>query len=126
MSNGEVRITDRPGEGCTILDISAENFTYPQTASLKNYVAHLLEAGERNFVLNVSEVRIVDSYGLATIVSVLKNVKEHGGGIALCGLNDMFNHLVKVTHLDRVLEIWPSEAQAAYCLANFNKSSTRH
>ncbi len=99
-----------------VLDIQAENFTYPQTAVLKQHVARLLEAGHRAFVLNVAGVRLVDSYGLATIVSVFKMIRDNKGMIALYGLNDMFTYLVEVTHLDRVLEIWPSEAQATYFL----------
>jgi anti-sigma B factor antagonist len=118
----EVHIVERQVDGCVVLDIEAENFTYPQTATLKNRVAHLQEAGFRFFVLNMSQVKIIDSYGLATIVAVLKIIKEHHGGLAMFGLNDLGVHLVELTHLDRVLEVWPSEAQAIYCLTPLMKS----
>jgi anti-sigma B factor antagonist len=121
-----VYISDRQVDGCTVLDIRAENFTYPQSVALKNYVAHLIEQGEKFFVLNVNEVHLVDSYGLATIISVLKMTQERGGAIALYGLNETFTKLVKVTHLDRVLETWPSEAQATYYLVTTAKSVSKH
>lgn len=120
-----VEITHREVDGCLVLDIQAENFTYPQTATLKNYVAHLIQDGYKLFVLNVTGVRLVDSYGLATIISVLKMTQEAGGGIALYGLNDMFSYLVKVTQLDKVLETWPNEAQATYYLVSVSKSLSR-
>lgn len=120
-----VEITDRNVDGCIVLDISATNFTYPQTAALKNYVAHLLADGHRYFVFNVTGVELVDSYGLATIISTLKTIQEHQGGLALYGLNEMFVRLVKVTHLDRVLEVWPSESQATYYLTTQAKSASR-
>lgn len=116
-----VDVTDRKVDGCMVLDVQAENFTYPQTSSLKNHVAHLLEAGERYFVIQLTGVRIIDSYGLATIISTIKMVKERGGDVTLCGLNDTFNHLLKVTHLDKILEVWPSEAQAVYYLSTSAK-----
>ncbi len=116
--NTTVEITHREASGCVILDIKAENFTYPQNAILKNHVAHLLQAGHKLFVLNLSQVQLLDSYGLATIVSVLKMIKEKNGTMALCGLNDTINYLVEVTSLDKVLEIWSSEAQATYFLTS--------
>jgi anti-anti-sigma factor len=119
-----IKITERELDGCIIMDIRAESFTYPQTSILKTRIAELLDNGHRLFVLNCTEVQLADSYGLATIVSSLKMIKEHSGFMAMCGLNDMFNRLVELTHLDKVLEIWPSEAQATYYL-NSQQNSLR-
>jgi anti-anti-sigma factor len=119
-----VEITHREVEGCAVLDIKAENFTYPQTVALKNYVGHLLEAGHKNFIYNCAGIGLVDSYGLATIISTLKMIKERGGALALYSLNDMFSRLVEVTHLDRALEIWPSEAQAIYYISSTQAKGT--
>ncbi len=113
-----VDVKGRQVDDCVVLDITAENFTYPQTAILKTCVQKLLDQGARLFVLNVEAIGVIDSYGLATVVSVLKMVKESHGGLALCGLNDVFARLVELTQLGSVLEIWPSESQAVYYLSN--------
>ena len=36
MNTDVVDISDRESDGCIILDIQAQNFTYPQTAVLEN------------------------------------------------------------------------------------------
>lgn len=118
MGSTAVEIEERELEGCIILDIQAEKFTYPQTSVVKTHVAGLLENGYRLFVLNCQGIRVADSFGLATIVSALKMVKEQNGSLVLCGVNDTFAQLVELTCLDKVLEIWPSEAQATYYLTS--------
>jgi len=121
--NETVEIKERAGDGCVILDIQADNFTYPYTSVLKTSIADYLEQNKRFFVLNVGDIKIIDSYGLATIVSCLKLIHDQHGGMALCGLNETFEKLVKLTHLDKVLEIWPSEAQATYYLSTLIKEA---
>lgn len=121
--SSEVQVSVRTVSQCAVLDIDAENFTYPHTGVLKNQVNHLLQEGRRQFVFNFERVRLVDSYGLASIIATLKLIREHHGALALCGLNDIFHHLVEVTHLERVLEIWPSEAQAVYDVGTRCKSA---
>jgi anti-anti-sigma factor len=120
MSTKAIEISVREVEDCMVLDIKAENFTYPHSAILKNHVAHLLEGHHRYFVLNMELVKVVDSFGLASVISTLKMIKERGGNMALYGLNNTVNRLVEITHLDRVLEIWTSESQAIYCLKEFS------
>lgn len=112
-----VEIGIRETEGCAILDIMAENFTYPHTAVLKTYMDSLLTDGYRLFVFNCSQIDMIDSFGLATIISSLKMIREQGGQLALCNVNSLFADLVTLTHLNRVLEIWSSENQAAYYLS---------
>lgn len=116
-----IELAVRETEGCIILDIHADNFTYPYTSVVKKNISEHLANGKRYFVLNAQDIKIVDSYGLATIVSSLKLIRDHHGGLALCGLNEMFEKLVKLTHMDKVLEIWPSEAQATYYLSTLIK-----
>ncbi len=123
--NTDVEITDRNVDGCVVLDIKAENFTYPQTVVLKSHVSRLIDVGNHYFVLNATAIKLIDSYGLATIISVFKMIKEAEGALALYGLNEMFTHLVKVTHLNNVLEIWSSEAQATYYLSTIAKTTPR-
>lgn len=124
MTTDAVQIETRELDGCVILDITAENFTYPHTSVVKAKVAEFLELGKRFIVLNVNNVQIVDSYGLATIVASLKLIKDRSGAMAMYGLNGMFVHLVELTQLDKILEVWPSEGQATYYLSTLMKEST--
>jgi anti-anti-sigma factor len=127
MTHPTVEITDRLiSLGCMVLDIRADNFTYPDSGLLKGRVATHIDHKIHYIALNCTDIRLVDSYGLASIVSVQKLVKDHHGALALFGLNDIFNRLVELTHLDRILEIWASEAQAIYYLNSEQQQHLRH
>jgi anti-sigma B factor antagonist len=121
MSEEVIQVQSRESEGCMILDIKADNFTYPHTSAVKEEISEYLALGKKYFVLNVNDVKFIDSYGLATIVAALKLIKDHNGALALYGLNTMFEKLLKVTHLDKILEVWPNESQATYYLSTLNK-----
>lgn len=97
---------------CVIVDIVDDKFGYPKTLVLKSHVAHLLGEGHRRIVLNLGSVEMLDSFGLAVLISLLKLSKEHGGYLTLYGLNTQVSRLIELTHMDRVLEIWETEGQA--------------
>jgi anti-sigma B factor antagonist len=107
-----MELTNRFQEECVIIDIAEERFEYPKTMVLKNHALKLLQEGHNHFVLNLSEVENLDSFGIAVIVSILKHCKEAKGNLTLYGLNEQVMRLIELTHMDRVLDIWPSEGQA--------------
>lgn len=107
-----MEITNRSAEGCIILDVADDYFGYPKTVIFKSHVIKLLETGHQHIVLNLSKVNMLDSYGIAAIISIVKQCKEHKGNLTLYGLNEQVMRLIEMTHMDRVLDIWNSEAQA--------------
>lgn len=99
-------------DGCAVVDIKEDRFEYPKTQVLKNYVLRLLEDGVRYVTLNLSNVQMLDSFGIAVFISILKACKKNGGNLTLFGLNTQVIHLMELTRMDRVLDIWESESQA--------------
>jgi anti-sigma B factor antagonist len=112
MNSDQLEITHRQKDGCIIIDITDDHFGYPKTMVLKNHVMRLLSSGNAYLILNLQGVRMLDSFGIAAIVSILKRCKETGGNLTLYGLNDQVNRLMEMTHMDRVLDIWETEGQA--------------
>jgi anti-sigma B factor antagonist len=107
-----MEIMDRFVEDCVVIDMTEERFEYPKTIVLKNHALKLLQEGHNHFVLNMSDVQNLDSFGIAVIVSILKHCREANGNLTLFGLNEQVQRLIELTHMDRVLDIWPSESQA--------------
>ncbi|MCE3234438.1 MAG: Anti-sigma factor antagonist [Vampirovibrio sp.] len=97
---------------CVVVDISDDKFGYPKTLVLKSHVTRLLAEGHRHVVLNLGQVEMLDSFGLAVLISLLKLCKEHRGNLTLYGLNQQVTRLIELTHMDRVLDIWETEGQA--------------
>jgi anti-anti-sigma factor len=109
-----MQITDRYLEECVVIDIADDSFAYPKTMVLKNHVQHLLQQGQRKLVFNLTNVTILDSFGLAVIISALKECKAVNAHLALYGLNESIARLMDLTRMDRVLDIWETEGQAIH------------
>jgi anti-sigma B factor antagonist len=107
-----MELTNRFLPECVVVDVADDRFGYPKTLVLKSHVSHLVQNGHRHVVLNLAQVEMLDSFGLAVLISLLKLCKEVHGNLTLYGLNDQVTKLIELTHMDRVLDIWETEGQA--------------
>ena len=71
-----------------------------------------LDAGKLLFVLDLEEVRYLDSAGLGELVATLKRVTEAGGEMRICAVNQRVSDAFHVTQLVRVLDIYPTRSEA--------------
>lgn len=111
-TNSSIKVDKRIVNGCVIIDIEDGKFEYPKTQVLKNYVMRLIQEGHKYLVLNLSDVKMLDSFGIAVFISILKYCKKEGGNLTMYGLNEQVSHLIELTRMDRVLDIWETEGQA--------------
>ena len=107
-----MELTNRFEPGCVIIDLEDDSFGYPKTMVLKSHAFKLIAEGHHRLVLNLEKVKMLDSFGIAVIISILKTCKEQKGNLTLFGLNDQVMRLMELTHMDRVLDIWETETQA--------------
>ncbi len=66
----------------------------------------------KNLILNISEVKYIDSSGLSAILVANKVCSEAGGIMVLCGVSEHVMKLVKISQLDKILDILPTEEEA--------------
>lgn len=82
-------------------------------ADLKKELLLLVEAeGTRNIVLNLAEVAYADSSGLSALLMGNRACNAVDGAMIVCGLNESVQSLVKITKLNEVLNILPTETEA--------------
>jgi anti-anti-sigma factor len=96
---------------------AARSLTFDQgNLGLRRQVALQLEAGSRLFVLDVSAVTEIDSYGVAELVSCHTAVGRLAGRLVLCAPSPKVRQVLAVTRLDGVIESFASEADAIAAL----------
>jgi len=83
---------------------------------LKAKIGARVEQGDQRLVLDLTDVEFVDSTGLGALLSVVKRVPA-GGQVALCGCRTALVDLMRLTRLDRVFRLYPSEAEAVAAIA---------
>jgi anti-sigma B factor antagonist len=77
----------------------------------KEKIADWITQGETRMVLNLEEVDFIDSSGLGTLLSILRNLGEKGH-LVLCGIKENVMTLFRLTRINRVFEIYNGEAEA--------------
>jgi anti-sigma B factor antagonist len=84
-------------------------FTAPQ---LRQQLLDLAAAGQHDVIVDLSEVRFLDSTGLGVLVSGLKRVRAHDGSLRLVCPQDRVLRLFQITGLSRVFDLHPDLAGA--------------
>lgn len=68
--------------------------------------------GQRNIILDLSNVKDSDSSGLSSLLVGHRICKNSEGCFILMGINDNLNRLIKISQLEKVLTIVPTLEEA--------------
>jgi anti-sigma B factor antagonist len=63
----------------------------------------LASAGHRTVIVDLSGLRVIDSSGVGSIVSLYKRVRAYGGTVSVRGAKDQPLAIFRLLKLDRVL-----------------------
>jgi anti-anti-sigma factor len=66
----------------------------------------MVTAGQRQFVIDLSEVTDIDSTGVGMLVAESRRVSPHGGSMRLARLTARSHHLLAMLKLKFVFEIY--------------------
>jgi len=80
--------------------------------ALYDALRELLEAGARNFAINLAQVSVADSYTLGALAGAYNLVRQAGGRIKFFGASGKLLRAFRKFHLDSVLELHANEVLA--------------
>lgn len=96
----------------TLLHVQEERIDAHNSTNLKDYLLRLLESGDIRLVVDLTDVRFIDSSGLGALLSGFKNAGLRQGSLTLAGLQPRVQSMFELTRLHRVFEIYPSPKEA--------------
>ncbi|HHJ40206.1 MAG: anti-anti-sigma factor [Methylothermaceae bacteria B42] len=82
------------------------------SGELKDRILKLLENGEKDLIIDLSEVRFIDSSGLGALLSGYKNANLHQGRLVLAGPQPRVRSMFELTRLNQVFDIYASVDEA--------------
>ncbi len=99
-----------------LIEIKEERLDAHNSGELKAEMLKLFDEGKNNILIDLKDVRFVDSSGLGSLVSGFKNASARNGNLKLCGLQQQVKSMFELTRLHRVFEIFPGvdEAMASF------------
>lgn len=95
-------------EGKTILSLKEDRLDAHNSAELKDRILKVLEEGSHYLVIDLAEVRFIDSSGLGALLSGFKNAGLRSSSFVLAGLQPRVQSMFELTRLHRVFEIYVS------------------
>ncbi len=85
----------------------------PDADAFYNEVKSFLDKGSRKFVLDLSNVKLMNSSGLGILIKTLKPVREAGGDLHLASVTEKIDSLLVITKLYQVFKSYPDVEQAS-------------
>ncbi len=74
-----------------------------------DFIKSLPKENLRFVILNFKQVDSVNSSGLGMLVSAYTSLKKDSIELVLVNVPQKVSHLLQITHLDRIFQIYPSE-----------------
>ncbi len=116
----DLNISTRNSGDVTIVDLSGKIALGESNRALHEAIKKMIDDGNKNLLLNLADVKVIDSSGLGELVAGYASAERNGGAMKLMNLSDRFIELIHITKLYTVFDVYDNEADA---LASFGSAS---
>ncbi len=99
-------------EQVVVLHLDGDVMGGPEALRLNEEINRLLDAGKTRVVLDLGNVERMNSSGLGIMINAVNMFKQNGGKLKLANLNKRIRHLLDVTRLLPVFEVYRTVDQA--------------
>ena len=101
----ELSLSSRTVAGHKVLEVGGEIdvYTAPQ---LREHLIAMVEAGDRQVVVDLGRVEFLDSTGLGVLVGALKRLRGVDGELSLVCAQERLLKIFRITGLDRVFTLY--------------------
>ncbi|HJY86281.1 MAG TPA: STAS domain-containing protein [Candidatus Acidoferrales bacterium] len=107
-----LQTTTRTFAGVTIVECSGRLVLGQESANLRHLVKDVLTESKQ-IVLDLGNVRYIDSSGLGILVSLYASAQKLGAGIKLANLSPRLKDMLQITRLLTVFEVFDAAEDAA-------------
>ncbi len=118
----ELSITERQSDSVVILDLKGSIRLGESNIELHKTVRLLVERGEKNVLLNLAEVKHIDSTGLGGLIAAYITLKKNDGVLKLLNLTEKVRDLMVITKLLTVFNVYQTESEAVRSFQPFFKN----
>jgi anti-sigma B factor antagonist len=80
----------------------------PQAVELASKMSSFTAQGGRHIVIDMASIDLINSSGLGMLVSALTSMRKLGGSVKLAAVPVNVLHLLEITRLNTVFELFPS------------------
>ena len=101
-----MNVTTETNKGIVVVFVKEERLDANNSEELKAELNHLFENGSKDVIVDLKDVRFIDSSGLGVLVSGFKNASTRQGSLKLSALQTQVKSMFELTRLQRVFDIF--------------------
>ena len=107
-----VKMTNSEVDGVSVVELDGRIVLGEESNSLREKLKSLVAAGKKKIVLNMANIKYIDSSGLGALVAAHVSAKTQGSSVRLCNLGQKFHDVLQVTRLLTVFDVYDTQAAA--------------
>jgi anti-sigma B factor antagonist len=107
-----LKMTDREVNGVSVVELDGRIVLGEESTSFREKLKSLIAEGKKKIVLNMADIKYIDSSGLGTMVAAHLSAKNRGASVRLCHLGQKFHEILQMTKLLTVFDVYDTEAAA--------------
>lgn len=111
-------MTNREVNGVSVVALGGRVVLGEETNALREKLKSLVAAGKNKIVVNMDQIKYIDSAGLGTLVAEHISAKKRGSSLRLCHLGTKFHALLQLTKLLTVFDVYDTQAAAVASFAD--------
>ncbi|RKY85003.1 anti-anti-sigma factor [candidate division KSB1 bacterium] len=116
MEKETLKFEMKKRDNIAIFTINSTRLDSSKAPQLKTEFLRLISEDYKNIIVNLVNVESIDSSGLGALLFGLRQSTNKNGNLKLVGLQSKVSSLLKISKLDRVLEVFEDEEN---CIKSF-------
>lgn len=102
--------------GTVLIRLVGKLMMGPESASLESLITQRIDAGARNLIFDLSELKQIDSTGIGRFISTFNRLMPLSGTLAMAAATPVVRQSFRVTRLDTVFKFYDTTADATAAL----------
>src|SRR5260370_33544718 len=94
-----LKMTNREVHGVSVVALDGRIVLGEESTALRQKLKSLIAEGKKKIVLNMDDIKYIDSAGLGILVAAHVSAKTQGASLHLCHLGSKFQEVLQITKL---------------------------
>ena len=107
-----LKITNSEVDSVSVVELDGRIVLGEESNSLREKLKNMVDAGKKKIVLNVGNIKYIDSTGLGTLVAAHLSANTQRASVRLCHLGKKFHEIMQVTKLLTVFDVYDTPTAA--------------
>jgi anti-sigma B factor antagonist len=100
-------------DGVAVATVPVDELDASNSGEFKRDIAPVLQS-QNKLVLDLSQLRFVDSSGLGAMLSCLRQLSGKGGDLKLCSMSKQVRALFELVRMHRIFDIYGTKEEAVH------------